>query len=238
MRIYFRVQQRIIDISKKVFKLSLVILGLSVLVYLPYFVYEQYIVYKTEKTFNMLNEAYQKTVETSNLQWEKGKMNTEILANAFLKNLPVEKNCEYTNDGTCFAKQVYFTKEAIRRKGVGLRVVSSYKVLLKDGTAIAFRNLSPTCDLSEDRCGEIYIDANGPYKGPNQFGRDIFDFEILKDRIELYDIIGNHFPNCVYGGGHCCGAYLFQFRNRNYKSYRNYVKRHHIQHVNFSQTDD
>lgn len=233
MRIYFRVQQRIIDISKKVFKLSLVILGLSVLVYLPYFVYEQYIVYKTEKTFNMLNEAYQKTVETSNLQWEKGKMNTEILASAFLKNLPVKKNCEYTNDGTCFAKQVYFTKESRPVVGVSIRPLLSHKVLLKDGTAIAFRHLSPNCDMIDNICGEIYIDANGPFKGPNRFSRDIFDFSILKDKLEPYDIIGNHFPNCVYGGGQCCGAYLFKFRNRNYKSYRNYVKRHHIEHVNF-----
>ncbi len=225
-----------IKTSKKIgifLKICCIPLILAILAGLVYFAYEQYIIYRVEKTYNMLREAYVKTLETANFKWEEGKMNTDVLAEAFIKNLPVEKNCEYTNDGTCFAKRVYFTKESVGHKGTGINLVISYKVLLKDGSAIAFRNISPTCNLLRGRCGSVYIDANGPFKGPNMLSRDIFDFVIFKDKIGPYSIKGNHYPNCVYGGGHACGAYLLQFRNRNYKSYKNYVKRHHIENVNF-----
>ena len=215
-------------------KLILIVLILWVLVFCIYLIYEQYIIYKTEQTFNLLKDAYQKTVETSNFQWEEGKMNTDVLAEAFIKNLPVEKVCKYENDGTCFAKRTYFTADAINTKGNAIVLMLTYKALLNNGIGIAIRNVSPTCDTVRDRCGEVYIDVNGPSNGPNRLSRDIFDFAIYKDKVDTYDIEANHFPNCVYGGGHACAAYLLQFRNRNYKSYKNYVKRHNVQFVNMT----
>jgi len=231
MKITLKISKSVITI----FKLCLILFALLAAAFLVYLAYEQYIIYRTEQTYNMLRKAYEKTIETSDFQWEKGKMNTGVLAEAFIKNLPVEKKCNFTNDGTCFPKQAYFTADALLTKGKSLSMNYSYKVLLKNGIGITIAVINPSCELLNNRCGEIYVDVNGPFKGPNRLSRDIFDFSIFKDRVETYNIEGNHFPNCVYGGGHACAAYLLKFKNRNYKSYKNYVKRHHLENTNMGE---
>ena len=161
-----------------------------------------------------------------------GPINT--LAEAIIKNLPVKEVCKYKDSDNCFVSNIYFTADALLTKGNAIVLMLTYKALLNNGIGIAIRNVSPTCDTVRDRCGEVYIDVNGPSNGPNRLSRDIFDFAIYKDKFETYSIVGNHFPNCVYGGGHACAAYLLKFRNRNYKSYKNYVKKHHLINTNMS----
>jgi type II secretory pathway pseudopilin PulG len=60
--------------------------------------------------------------------------------------------------------------------------------ILNDGALIAVDSLSYSQTYAQEcasgirRCGMVYFDING-LKSPNQFGRDVFVFDIWKDRL-------------------------------------------------------
>ena len=60
-----------------------------------------------------------------------------------------------------------------------------YKVITADGTSVAFQVTNSTCTYVSGQqshiCGFAYIDVDGPTKGINTFGKDVFQFYIDSD---------------------------------------------------------
>ena len=187
------------------------------------FIKDKYIIYKTKSTFNILNEAYQKTLKTTDFKWNEKDMSTTVFAQKFVKNLPTKTVCEYSNQENCFPKYINFKNPpeglTINRTQIG----DYYKVKLKNNVCVAFNILSPTCSHTRERCGTIFIDINCAQKGPNKFGEDLYDFGIYKNGIRTYIIEANHNQRCLNGTGQGCAAYMFKYKNRNYKKYDKYV---------------
>ena len=48
------------------------------------------------------------TINSADFQWQEDKMNTDILANNFIKNLPIKKICAYDNNDECFPSNLKF----------------------------------------------------------------------------------------------------------------------------------
>ena len=71
-------------------------------------------------------------------------------------------------------------------------ITDAYYLKLKSGTGLAISiagDLDFTCSDFQDKyypCafGNIYVDVNGPDKGPNQDGYDIFDFVLSANGVE------------------------------------------------------
>lgn len=68
---------------------------------------------------------------------------------------------------------------------------TSYKFITADNIAFIINNYHNNCGDTGSRsvtnnmtqiCGELYVDVNGPDKGPNNFGRDIYNFYITNGK--------------------------------------------------------
>ena len=188
------------------------------LIFLCKYIFNQYIIYKTEQTYNILRKAYTETVKTANFDWERGKVNNDIFAKAFIKNLPIKYDCGYSIENKCFPNTINFQRPLEYFDINSVSIPKYYKVKLKNNVGIAFTLLDPTCGMIRGRCGTIFTDINGSQNGPNKFGEDLYDFSIDKTDITLYPLQASHLTRCVYGTGQGCAAYMFRFRNRNYKS--------------------
>ncbi len=91
-----------------------------------------------------------------------------------------------------------------------------YRMTLVDGSHLWIRHHNSTTCQNQNSginnvCGLIWIDTNGATL-PNQFGKDVFSFFILKDRIVPH-------PNndCYAGGaGWGCAKYILEHDNMKY----------------------
>ncbi|MBR1907662.1 hypothetical protein IJ818_01850 [bacterium] len=229
MYIRLRISDKIFNILFIIFTIILIIVC-SKLVFDYY--YDQYIINTTEQTFHILQKAYYDTINITNFNWAESEMDTGKLAKEFIKNLPLKQNCKYNGANKCFYNKVHFKRKIKDSQLTEILISDYYKVELKNNTGIAFKILSPDCSQVRERCGNIFIDVNGPNKGPNMLSEDIYDFGIYKDGIKLYILEANHIPNCLNGTGQGCAAYMFRFRNRNYKSFKKYIKKYNLQNVN------
>jgi len=105
----------------------------------------------------------------------------ERFAKRVTEFLKVSKDCGI-NSG-CFSSAPllppsYFEYELDENYVDSLVEVGAYMVLLSDGTSLAFRtNDYPDGEDIGHPC-KINVDIDGPNKGKNQLGKDIFDFSI------------------------------------------------------------
>lgn len=202
------------------------IIGLFVIaiVFLSFgFIRDRYIIYRTKSTFNILSDSYQQTLEKNNFKWTEKDMNTTVLGQQFAKNLPTKTVCGYSTTEECFPSTIYFQRPPEGLDVSKIKIGDYYKLKLKNNVCVAFKVLSPTCSHTRQRCGTVFIDINCSDKGPNQFGIDLYDFGIYKDGIRTYIIEANHNQRCINGTGQGCAAYMFKYKNRNYKKYDKYV---------------
>jgi len=187
--------------------------------------YDKYVIYKTKQTYDILRNSYAETVKTANYKWTNADMNTDVLARSFVKNLPVKRNCAYSSDDSCFPVKINFQRPLENLHISSVLIGDYYKVELNNNVGIAFKILSPTCDQVRDRCGTVFIDINGSKRGPNKFGEDLYDFGIYKTELKTYLMEANHMHRCVNGTGQGCAAYMFKYKNRNYKKYSKIIER-------------
>ena len=100
-------------------------------------------------------------------------------------------------------------------------------MLLADGTLVIFHVSSGFKNCSTDalnyysNCADIYVDTNGYYKGPNQFGKDSFLFAMKKDRIIPYGTKRespkfSQACNKYSSYGYDCTAWVIQNENMDY----------------------
>jgi len=139
----------------------------------------------------------------------------EALGTEFKKYLKVAKDCGIATDPDNFTSDCwsndfsYFYDDIWGRTqwnwyGEG----GDYFFTTADGYSIALHNHGQNCNFNEDTsitnaninqlCAELYIDVNGT-KGPNNMGRDIFDFWITNGKgPALYPQSGSEFIHSGY----------------------------------------
>jgi len=135
----------------------------------------------------------------------KRKNATKLLKDRLKESLDVEMDCE---DSPSACMPTSYT--------------NAYYLKLKSGTGLAIdviQDLDFTCDELQYKyypCvfGKIYVDVNGPDKGPNQDGYDIFNFILSKNGVEPE---GLSYYNGVYlYGGSEVTAWVIKAGNMDY----------------------
>jgi len=121
----------------------------------------------------------------------------EAMGDEIAKHFKLTKNCKSNNGGPsitgCFSDKVSdnYNGSGLRR---GWDNVGFYRFITEDGNAYFLGSEGSNCGSEEDgysnhktnnmnqMCGQVLIDVNGPGKGPNNFGRDIFAFYITNGK--------------------------------------------------------
>ncbi len=141
---------------------------------------EQALVAATKKAYSDLQIAYDSMVTRYGapdwlLDTADYKAAAKLLAERLSQSLDVELDCA-DSAGNCMPtsyKDAYYLR---LKSGMGLAITAS-------------NNVDTSCSSSDDKyypCyfGNIYVDVNGPDKGPNEAGYDIFWFELSNNGVE------------------------------------------------------
>lgn len=151
---------------------------------------------------------------------EKNARSGEILYNNLTKNLKVIKKC-LPGDYSCYKP---------------VTAGSLYSGILSNGMSFSFIPRAGACDwvkgtgkLLSTVCADITIDVDGPNKGENAWGKDVFRFHMSKYGLLPIGTSGetrmsfeNHCRyseyNAVYGGifGEACAAWVIYNGNMDY----------------------
>ncbi len=70
--------------------------------------------------------------------------------------------------------------------------------------------------LDNESIHYVYVDVNGPYKGLNKLGDDIFRFNIYNDGTVKPSSVGNYGTGLCTSDGEKCTAWVIQFGNEDY----------------------
>lgn len=162
------------------------------------------------------------TVDQWYLEGGDSKNGSQVLVDDYFKPyFKIADDCEKLR--TCIGGKKY--KYLNGTEHISYDGQNSYKhLVLADGTLLIF-HISPefkNCP-QKGNCAEIFVDTNGYYRGPNQFGRDFFVFSMKKEKIIPYGT-KKDFPNfsthCnkIKGTGYglSCGAWVIQNENMDY----------------------
>lgn len=106
------------------------------------------------------------------------------------KQFKVVKDCGMQADQGCFSNNIseYYNGSGSRSS---MDLDSYYKFITADNMSFLIYDDQGDCSHSENFginthtkqvCGYIYVDVNGPNKGPNNKGRDIFSFYITNGK--------------------------------------------------------
>lgn len=99
---------------------------------------------------------------------------------------------------------------------------NNYKhLVLSDGTLLIF-HVDPKvseCSDGKSPCASIFVDTNGYFKGPNQFGKDFFVISLYKDKVAPYGVGSTSWVNACarresYGLG--CALWVLTYENLDY----------------------
>lgn len=161
---------------------------------------------KVKKFYSMMNQALLLSINDFGYVDEWGASNSVNIANNLKAHLKVVKDCK-GNSG-CIAAKYTWTE--------GYDIDSRYyKMILSDGSYLWLRNnYRDDCSLGDTNmstgvCGLLWFDLNGKQE-PNDVGKDVFVFYILKNRIIPHQGICN---NTSYWG---CANYILQNGNMDY----------------------
>lgn len=123
------------------------------------------------------------------------------MGDEIVKNFRVIKNCAMTTTG-CFSSEVGANYTDTGTK-TNMDDTASFRFITADGVAYRLVKNNGECHgelstippasakyMKEVSCGELFIDVNGPEKGPNNLGRDIFDFYITNGKGPLLYPLG------------------------------------------------
>lgn len=122
----------------------------------------------------------------------------DTLGQALVPYFKLAKDCGDAESTVCFTTQSSgnYDGTSTRQNDNG---TDYYKFLTVDGVAYAVRNYSDNCSSwggsgktnnLKQVCGGLRVDVNGPDKGPNSYGRDIFSFNITNGKGALLYPVG------------------------------------------------
>jgi len=136
-----------------------------------------------KKAYNTLKaverEAIQEHGPMENWTWSTGGDPTADFERYFLPHFDVLKNCGATTEEGCFAEEIAY----LDGNDYGdLNYTSYYRIVTSDGMSWAYYRTGYTGSLYMK--GFFRIDVNG-FKGPNRFGRDIFEFEVYPSNLGI-----------------------------------------------------
>lgn len=125
------------------------------------------------------------------------------IGDSFIKYFKVIKNCELELNAGCLPSSVYDFYDGSGAPGSYDDWENWYKFITADGSAWALYGFDGCPDTGpghmEQWCGYASVDVNGPGKGPNVLGRDLFNFYITNGKgAQLYPVGG--IDNIEYTG--------------------------------------
>jgi len=203
------------------------------------------IVAKVRKAHTNLEDAFGRMIGTYGELDEWGEtFNSDILGKRLISSMKLTKNCGIKNDAdnaTCFGAgtKLYESKDTVRIDGVE-KSDKVYKVIKADGVSLGIDVSNASCgenagdkvtqDLKEI-CGIAVIDVDGPNKGKNKQGQDLFQFYIAKKGIypvgSADDERFNYKEYCTKTGADttkdspACTAWVVVNANLDYKKAKN-----------------
>ena len=130
------------------------------------------VVAKVKKIYSNLNDAYGRAeaVYGPANQWFINDSTDTAKANRagerVTEFMKISKNCKITTDGTCFGGEIKKTNTSTKYEDSPNGVNTKYKFITADGTSVSI----------EKNNVKIIVDIDGPSKGKNATGRDIFVF--------------------------------------------------------------
>lgn len=182
---------------------------------------EKEVVSKLKKVYTTLSQALQQeiaeqgqTVDHWPLEYGDSKNGSAfLLEHYFKKHFTILNDCKKPN--TCIGSKKYKYLNGIEH--IAYNEQNSYRhIILSDGTQIVF-HISPRfnqCNDIRNECANIFIDTNGYFKGPNQFGKDFFVLDIKKDRLVPH---GESKYCQIYSWGlDGCTAWILEYENMDY----------------------
>lgn len=148
---------------------------------------------KVMKLYSNLQDAFGRATAVYGPmdEWFTGLTSNDTMANKIGERMvdfmKVTKTC-----GTSINKGCFSSKKNCPLVGTCATVSTDnqvgnpfYKVVTADGTSVAFLVSNSTCSQVSGQqshiCGYVYIDIDGPTKGMNTFGKDVFQFFIDSD---------------------------------------------------------
>lgn len=134
-----------------------------------------------------------------------------IIGTRLAEFLSVSKTCGLNTNQGCFSS----SRVTIISGTSSYTSIDSdanvYKIILNDGVSVAIRHHSLL---------SIYFDVDGPNKGLNKRGRDIFYLTFSDGDISLYDPLSfdnaSSITNCRSGNTSYCTSWIMNFGNMDY----------------------
>ncbi|MBR1680842.1 type II secretion system protein, partial [bacterium] len=131
--------------------------------------------------------------------------------------MKIQKNCKF--ESGCFSNTD--TKNLSGSNGVNLDIDDFYHYILADGTSLAF-NLPDGEAADGTMQFAIIVDVDGPNKGVNTWGKDLFQFQInseegniVPDSVVFRDNEEMRLKKC-FGTGAACTAWVIRNDNLDY----------------------
>lgn len=123
---------------------------------------------------------------------------TLCVSNLYASYLQYTQKCDTTpSTNGCWAQKTYWMDKTTW--WTGDHPIENSAFILKNAMAVTFYKDS-------DGVFGFTVDTNGPNKGPNADGLDVFEFETNNDMVRSYQ--GG--TDCSGQGRHCAGYYLLQ----------------------------
>ena len=166
--------------------LTLAIIGVVAAITIPAVVTkvtkDQYVV-GLKKAYNTLKaverEAVQEHGPMENWDWSSGLDPTAEFEKYFLPHFDVIKNCGATTEEGCFAEELTLLDGSTWGN---LNSTSFYRIVTSDGMSWVYARAGGTAPLALRSI--FWVDVNG-LKGPNRFGRDIFEFPVFPSNLGI-----------------------------------------------------
>lgn len=171
-----------------------------------------------KKNYSIFSGLYERVQVESGSSFSAALGNCSYRDHTCFKNvikdyLSYVKECDANvSNGICFPSTIYLADKTTT--STYFHDAASAGLVLKDGTSVDIFLDYPDCTQSRgtftDECGWLTIDVNG-LKGPNIWGRDIYNVMFYKDRVRPLGTNGDGYSgSCSTTGYGCTAQYLYQ----------------------------
>jgi len=176
-----------------------------------------------KKAYSVLSQAFTMAVQengtpdTWNLDYGDSPVGAEEVLNKIAPYLKVTKNCGSVATGDCTPGNYLYLKGGVWGDANANTFLA--KAELADGMIIMAESYGNCTGANKD-CGDYRIDVNG-FKKPNQFGKDLFVFNIKPTGIVPRGIpaegeFDNNCKNPATDEGRACAAWIIYNGNMDY----------------------
>lgn len=175
-----------------------------------------------KKAFSAINQASLMIINDNSLTMTGIFANNNKIRDTFAQYMNVVQKCDSgTTLDNCWNINYYFLNGTFAYDTSDPYFKNGSRMILADGTFVYFNDAAPSCNLvtgntpTNGVCGRFMVDVNGG-KGPNRYGKDIFEGWIQSNKIVPYgsngdiwstDVVGNCTPTSQ--GDSCSTLYLF-----------------------------